>query len=329
MGTLGAGAGRTFAVAFNGDGGFGATYYNDGAWYPSLLLHEVTHNLGAVAESAPNSTGAGHCLQGSDVMCYDDGGPKVTQIGMRYECEGGESFGPVAEPYDCGGEDYLNPAPAPGSWLAANPAANVYDSWFMGTCAELLAGCGENRFDGADRDSDGWEDRLDACPDTPGLIVTDGCPDSDGDGVSDDQDACPTARGRYGDECPVVPSARSKTVTLRRGKSRIGKLRTSVRPGRGSYRATATASLRLPRGRYKATVCAGPAKTATARKLTGAACQTKTIKSRGRPLTLTALKTFPAATAPRYAGSKLTVSRGKHKVVRSAKLPIVKVPRLG
>lgn len=72
-----------------------------------------------------------------------------------------------------------------------------------------------------DRDGDGVPDASDHCPDTPGLIQFDGCPDTDRDGVPDTKDRCPDEPGmpalegcpdadRDGipdrdDECPGVP----------------------------------------------------------------------------------------------------------------------------
>ncbi len=52
-----------------------------------------------------------------------------------------------------------------------------------------------------DRDGDGVADKDDACPDTPGKIK--GCPDTDGDGVADKEDRCPTIAGTMATKgCP-------------------------------------------------------------------------------------------------------------------------------
>ena len=99
-----------------------------------LMLHEVTHNLGGVQRTAPHSGGGWHCTDGFDVMCYDDGGPTAKQAAacVRATMLGGA--------YDCNQDDYFNPSPAPGSYLATH--WNVYDSAFLGTCRELRAACG-------------------------------------------------------------------------------------------------------------------------------------------------------------------------------------------
>lgn len=46
-----------------------------------------------------------------------------------------------------------------------------------------------------DRDSDGIVDQLDACPDTPGTLMSRGCPDRDFDGIADKFDKCPDVPG--------------------------------------------------------------------------------------------------------------------------------------
>jgi hypothetical protein len=46
----------------------------------------------------------------------------------------------IAQSYDCGRDDYFNPAPAPGSYLATH--WNTYDSAFLAPCAEIVPACG-------------------------------------------------------------------------------------------------------------------------------------------------------------------------------------------
>jgi len=95
----------------------------------TTLLHEITHTLGGVQPTSPNGTGAGHCSDLRDVMCYDDGALKAGQS-LVVRC------GAVA--YDCNGDDYFNPAPAPGSYLASS--WNVFDSSFLCAPAACVAG---------------------------------------------------------------------------------------------------------------------------------------------------------------------------------------------
>jgi hypothetical protein len=113
-------------------------------WWPEGFLHEMTHNLGAVQWGAPHSTQPlggsspqyGHCWQGADVMCYvEDGG---AAHGMQQDCAG--LPGAIPQNYDCGRDDYFNPAPAAGSYLATH--WNTYDSAFLAPCGEVAPACG-------------------------------------------------------------------------------------------------------------------------------------------------------------------------------------------
>ncbi|WP_221412964.1 DUF5723 family protein [Rudanella paleaurantiibacter] len=72
-----------------------------------------------------------------------------------------------------------------------------------------------------DRDKDRVSDKLDRCPDVPGVLAFGGCPDTDLDGVADSDDTCPTVAGPVAtngcpdtdldgvldkdDRCPKVP----------------------------------------------------------------------------------------------------------------------------
>ena len=104
----------------------------------ATMLHEITHNLGGVQLSAPHTTGALHCNDEHDVMCYADGGPTDD---MTDTCPKTNTVDGFPDTYDCGGDDYFNPTPAPGSYLDTH--WNVYDSAFLGPCAdELLVACG-------------------------------------------------------------------------------------------------------------------------------------------------------------------------------------------
>jgi hypothetical protein len=104
----------------------------------------MTHNLGAVQWGAPHSTQPlggtspqyGHCWQGADVMCYvEDAGAAHP---MQQDCAG--LPGAIPQNYDCGRDDYFNPAPAAGSYLATH--WNTYDSAFLAGCGEVAPACG-------------------------------------------------------------------------------------------------------------------------------------------------------------------------------------------
>ncbi|GAC1409383.1 MAG: hypothetical protein NVSMB57_01990 [Actinomycetota bacterium] len=93
---------------------YGRTGWNGGF----IFAHENAHAMGAVQPSAPHATSGYHCTDGYDVMCYDDGSPQ----GKLYNTKACSSY-----VFDCSGDDYFNPKPAPGSflsnhWNLADPA---------------------------------------------------------------------------------------------------------------------------------------------------------------------------------------------------------------
>jgi hypothetical protein len=106
--------------------------------YADQVLHEVLHTLGAVQPSAPHFSGGAHCYQLYDVMCYT---PKdgTLDVFLR-DCELSREAPNPGKPLDCGGDDYFNASPAPGSYLAAH--WNVYNSGFLcklGRCDQAPA----------------------------------------------------------------------------------------------------------------------------------------------------------------------------------------------
>jgi hypothetical protein len=69
-------------------------------------------------------------------MCYvEDGGAAHA---MQQDCAG--LPGAIPQNYDCGRDDYFNPSPAPGSYLATH--WNTYDSAFLASCGEVAPACG-------------------------------------------------------------------------------------------------------------------------------------------------------------------------------------------
>lgn len=108
---------------------YGTTYgLNDAAAPdPDSLLHELSHTMGAVQDEPPTSSLGGHCIDGQDVMCYDDGGAR----GSSYT----ESACPLAPgsagslSYDCNGDTYFHPAPPAGNPLA------MPTTWHLGLAA--------------------------------------------------------------------------------------------------------------------------------------------------------------------------------------------------
>lgn len=76
-----------------------------------VWLHEYSHNMGAVQNSAPHSTNGLHCTDGRDTMCYDDGASN----GGAYTTSACS-----VEVYDCGKDDYFHRAPPSGAYLASH-----------------------------------------------------------------------------------------------------------------------------------------------------------------------------------------------------------------
>jgi hypothetical protein len=89
-----------------------------GCWSGSVAAHELMHNLGGVQDSAPHASGAGHCIDEYDIMCYRD---SSTAPPIQTVCA---NVGFNSTLLDCGFDDYFNANPAPGSYLANhwNPA---------------------------------------------------------------------------------------------------------------------------------------------------------------------------------------------------------------
>lgn len=102
----GPGSSAMFAVDFGYTGATGAR----------TLLHELGHTLGAVQWSAPHTSGAGHCWDGKDTMCYNDGGPNATRCTVDFYCSSVCSV----EAFDCGHDDYFHRNPPAGSYLATH-----------------------------------------------------------------------------------------------------------------------------------------------------------------------------------------------------------------
>jgi fibronectin type 3 domain-containing protein len=112
------------AANANNSGGSVALQDNStGAEVPSwsTLLHEATHNMGAVSDTAPDTSGNTHCIDGLDIMCYEDGGGLYTET----TC--------LQIQYDCDHDTYFNPAPASGylttSWNVAATANGFLGAW--------------------------------------------------------------------------------------------------------------------------------------------------------------------------------------------------------
>ncbi|MEW1634182.1 RICIN domain-containing protein [Streptomyces sp. NPDC093801] len=117
---------------FNGDerhgqdnlSNFGPSYgrTDSGCWGGHTAAHELGHNLGAVNNSAPNTSRGAHCTDEYDVMCYSDT-PYYPQ--MRYVCNNQAKENIL----DCNHDDYFHTSPQAGSYLATH--WNIADNQFL------------------------------------------------------------------------------------------------------------------------------------------------------------------------------------------------------
>jgi hypothetical protein len=201
----------------------GDTFY-PGFW-PEGMLHEMTHTLGAVMADAPHATSYGHCTDGHDVMCYADGGSAAapyttTACPLLTNSQAG-----MTQTYDCGGDDYFNPSPAPGSYLATH--WNTFNSVFEAPCSTLGNACGSGAAATAPP----------AAVAPPTDAATDGAPAT-------------TARATL---------LRRAKVALLRGRRIVLRLRvTSRTTATGQVAHVARRRVRLTRhGAYRLTLCAG------------------------------------------------------------------------
>jgi hypothetical protein len=103
----------------NGGPSYGRS--DSGCWNAGVAAHELGHNLGAVNNSAPNSSQAGHCVDEYDVMCYKDTANTV----LRTVCPNRAQD----QRLDCNHDDYYHTDPSPGSYLANR--WNMADSDFL------------------------------------------------------------------------------------------------------------------------------------------------------------------------------------------------------
>jgi hypothetical protein len=85
---------------------------DSGCWREISTTHELVHTLGAVQNSAPHSSGLGHCTDFFEVMCYDDGSGITASI----LCVGPNDYYWL----DCQEDDYFNMRPPAGSYLATH-----------------------------------------------------------------------------------------------------------------------------------------------------------------------------------------------------------------
>jgi len=116
----------------------------------------------------------------------------------------------------------LNFGPGANFWISDQFGINVHGSgkWHLkhgdklyGTnhfqySASLMYRFIDNDDDNGDDDNDGVKNKVDNCPNVPGVALNNGCPeeinDRDGDGISDAIDDCPDVYGTTDVGCPKI-----------------------------------------------------------------------------------------------------------------------------
>ncbi|MDW5598550.1 hypothetical protein VSS74_29585 [Conexibacter stalactiti] len=91
-------------------------------WETHVPVHELVHTLGGSQPSAPLATAGFHCVDGLDVLCYQDaraGQPPVPYIETACPRNGSNETA-VGVPLDCNNDTYFDALPEPGEWLDTN-----------------------------------------------------------------------------------------------------------------------------------------------------------------------------------------------------------------
>jgi hypothetical protein len=97
----------------------------------SVETHELAHTLGAVQQGAPNASALFHCVDESDLMCYDDDGvlDGMVQVAGRSVALSTRCPAPHERLLDCNHDDYFHTDPPPSSYLSGH--WNVAHSSFL------------------------------------------------------------------------------------------------------------------------------------------------------------------------------------------------------
>jgi hypothetical protein len=106
----------------NGEAGYVRIDFDKGNCNPEdwIVAHELSHNLGAVQLTAPNSNGQGHCIDDGDRLCQDDGTGLLTTVCTAADAE---------VQLDCNNDDYFHTNPPAGTYLDTN--WNIANSDFL------------------------------------------------------------------------------------------------------------------------------------------------------------------------------------------------------
>jgi hypothetical protein len=124
----GGGVGSLMHDTSKNQGNWSATYtgvaiaYRQ-VWGTHVPIHELFHNFGASQGDEPDpppfSSYEGHCVDGLDVLCYDDGSYSKWGSFTETRCPASEGYAEAWKvPIDCKYDTYFDTVPTEGAWLA-------------------------------------------------------------------------------------------------------------------------------------------------------------------------------------------------------------------
>ncbi len=88
-----------------------------GYWNSNVTLHELSHAMGAVNTDAPDTSGGGHCVDGVDILCYDDDG-LLSFLYSETQCPEASFDADWGPPLDCMYDSYFDSKEESGEWLS-------------------------------------------------------------------------------------------------------------------------------------------------------------------------------------------------------------------
>lgn len=101
-------------------------------WETQTPIHELVHVMGGAQNGAPSASARAHCVDGLDILCYDDAGRGRTNGYVTTACPANGIFNtPAGVPLDCNFDTYFDALPETGEWLNANWNVGGHENPFL------------------------------------------------------------------------------------------------------------------------------------------------------------------------------------------------------